>query len=234
MSRPASDRPAVEAGERAAKQRRAEEAVLAVPEIDEHGRVADRKEKGEPFDRFASRSADREGADDGENGDQVETAATRPATREGRQVGQLRQGRDDEQKDRRILPSVERGLRPEQRLLAGVSARAGRREHRVLLPARPCRRRRSSRSRYREGRRRRRGYRVPVAARTTITTSVAIDAAKPARRARSSVTQLPLRRESRNAVTRHSGCAGRAISSDLRLGCHRRRFDIASSAVGVA
>ena len=45
---PANDRPRVEQQQRAAEQRRGEKAVVAVADIDEHGREGERQQQPEP------------------------------------------------------------------------------------------------------------------------------------------------------------------------------------------
>ena len=108
-------RPAVEHHQRAAEQRRGEKAVVAVADVDEHGREGERQQQPEPALQRdeVQRASFRAARPAGRIAAPCRGRAQRRRLpdRERERVGHQRQQPGDEQEERRIVPAVERRLR---------------------------------------------------------------------------------------------------------------------------
>ena len=108
------ERAAVEDGKRAGEQRDGEKAVLAVAEIDEHGREGEREEEPKPVQRGALRSRKNR-----PHRQQIENERRHLPDSERRHIGKAGERSGDQQEHRRILERVVLRGGAEDRLFAG-------------------------------------------------------------------------------------------------------------------
>ena len=127
------DRPAVELAERCADQRGGKKAVVALAEIDEHGRKSEREEEPHLLILYPSHACGCGRKKNRANRQEIENERHALPDRQRQSVGHRRQRRGEAEEKRRVMPAVELRGRAEDLLLAGELARRVERRGRLAV-----------------------------------------------------------------------------------------------------